>query len=84
MNYSTMALFMSRWVYLNTSTCWYDIDLFTSGYSTPKILQMNEIAGGSPYGATTLAGADGSKCRTPPYMVNVDLKTRDRSLTHGT
>jgi len=31
------------------------------GYSTPKILQMNEIAGGSPYGAATLAGATGTR-----------------------
>jgi hypothetical protein len=27
-------------------------------------MQMNEIAGGSPYGAATLAGADGSECLT--------------------
>ena len=40
---------------------------------------MNEIAGGSPYGAATLAGADGSECQTLLTclgFVNVDLKSR--------
>ena len=30
-------------------------------YSEQRLLNMNEITGGSPYGATTLAGADGSR-----------------------
>ncbi|MEI6857057.1 NAD(P)H:quinone oxidoreductase [Psychrilyobacter sp.] len=30
-------------------------------YSCQEILNMEEISGGSPYGATTLAGADGSR-----------------------
>ncbi|MFA6101307.1 MAG: NAD(P)H:quinone oxidoreductase [Victivallaceae bacterium] len=30
-------------------------------YSCPALLNMNEITGGSPYGAGTLAGADGSR-----------------------
>jgi NAD(P)H dehydrogenase (quinone) len=30
-------------------------------YSCPEIMDMNEITGGSPYGATTLAGGDGSR-----------------------
>jgi NAD(P)H:quinone oxidoreductase type IV len=30
-------------------------------YSCPELTNMNEITGGSPYGATTLAGADGSR-----------------------
>ena len=30
-------------------------------YSCPAITNMNEITGGSPYGASTLAGADGSR-----------------------
>lgn len=30
-------------------------------YSEKRILDMNEITGGTPYGATTLAGADGSR-----------------------
>jgi NAD(P)H dehydrogenase (quinone) len=30
-------------------------------YSCPELLNMNEITGGSPYGAGTLAGADGSR-----------------------
>jgi NAD(P)H dehydrogenase (quinone) len=30
-------------------------------YSCQELLNMNEITGGSPYGASTLAGADGSR-----------------------
>ncbi|MBX7075268.1 MAG: NAD(P)H:quinone oxidoreductase [Pirellulales bacterium] len=30
-------------------------------YSEPGLSNMNEITGGTPYGATTLAGADGSR-----------------------
>lgn len=30
-------------------------------YSEPLLLNMQEISGGTPYGATTLAGADGSR-----------------------
>jgi len=30
-------------------------------YSEPGLTNMNEITGGSPYGASTLAGADGSR-----------------------
>lgn len=30
-------------------------------YSEPRLLNMTEISGGTPYGATTLAGADGSR-----------------------
>lgn len=30
-------------------------------YAEPALLNMNEITGGSPYGATTLAGGDGSR-----------------------
>ena len=30
-------------------------------YSCPELVNMNEITGGSPYGAGTLAGADGSR-----------------------
>jgi NAD(P)H dehydrogenase (quinone) len=30
-------------------------------YACPELLQMNEITGGTPYGATTLAGTDGSR-----------------------
>jgi NAD(P)H dehydrogenase (quinone) len=32
-------------------------------YSRQEIMNMNEITGGSPYGATTLADGDG--CRQP-------------------
>jgi NAD(P)H dehydrogenase (quinone) len=32
-------------------------------YTEPRLVQMGEISGGTPYGATTLAGADGK--RTP-------------------
>ena len=31
------------------------------GYATPKLFNMDEVHGGSPYGAGTLAGADGSR-----------------------
>ena len=30
-------------------------------YTVPELLNMEEITGGTPYGATTLAGADGSR-----------------------
>ena len=30
-------------------------------YTCPELTNMNEITGGTPYGATTLAGADGSR-----------------------
>jgi NAD(P)H dehydrogenase (quinone) len=30
-------------------------------YSCPELVNMNEITGGTPYGASTLAGADGSR-----------------------
>jgi NAD(P)H dehydrogenase (quinone) len=30
-------------------------------YSCPEIMNMSEISGGSPYGASTLAGVDGSR-----------------------
>jgi multimeric flavodoxin WrbA len=30
-------------------------------YSQPGLMNMSEISGGTPYGATTLAGADGSR-----------------------
>lgn len=29
-------------------------------YTEPRLTQMEEISGGTPYGASTLAGADGS------------------------
>jgi NAD(P)H dehydrogenase (quinone) len=28
-------------------------------YSEPRLMNMEEITGGTPYGATTLAGSDG-------------------------
>ena len=30
-------------------------------YSEPRLLEMGEVSGGTPYGASTLAGADGSR-----------------------
>ncbi len=30
-------------------------------YAEPRLLEMNEITGGTPYGATTMAGGDGSR-----------------------
>ena len=31
------------------------------GYATPKLFNMDEVHGGSPYGAGTIAGGDGSR-----------------------
>jgi NAD(P)H dehydrogenase (quinone) len=30
-------------------------------YSCPELMNMDEISGGTPYGASTLAGTDGSR-----------------------
>jgi len=30
-------------------------------YAEPRLLAMNEVTGGTPYGATTLAAGDGSR-----------------------
>ena len=30
-------------------------------YSEPRLVIMSEVSGGTPYGATTLAGGDGSR-----------------------
>jgi NAD(P)H dehydrogenase (quinone) len=30
-------------------------------YAIPEMMEMKEVAGGTPYGATTIAGADGSR-----------------------
>ena len=30
-------------------------------YACPELMNMGEITGGTPYGASTLAGADGSR-----------------------
>jgi len=30
-------------------------------YSEPRLVEMNEVTGGTPYGATTIASADGSR-----------------------
>ena len=38
-------------------------------YSEQGLLNMNEITGGTPYGATTLAGADGSRQPTENELV---------------
>ncbi len=39
-------------------------------YSEPKLVQMEEISGGTPYGATCLAGADGKR---PPSEIELDI-----------
>ncbi|BCQ45942.1 hypothetical protein ERHA55_34690 [Erwinia rhapontici] len=31
------------------------------GYSTPELFDISEVRGGTPYGASTLAGGDGSR-----------------------
>jgi NAD(P)H dehydrogenase (quinone) len=38
-------------------------------YTLQNLLNMEEITGGSPYGATTLAGADGSRKPTENELV---------------
>jgi NAD(P)H dehydrogenase (quinone) len=35
------------------------------GYSNPSLFSMDEVHGGSPYGAGTFAGGDGSRQPTP-------------------
>jgi NAD(P)H:quinone oxidoreductase type IV len=39
-------------------------------YTEPKLVQMDEISGGTPYGATTLAGADGKRL---PSQIELDI-----------
>ncbi len=39
-------------------------------YSEPRLVQMAEISGGTPYGATTLAGADGKR---QPSAIELDI-----------
>ncbi len=39
-------------------------------YSESKLVQMDEISGGTPYGATTLAGADGKRV---PSAIELDI-----------
>lgn len=39
-------------------------------YSEPRLVQMEEISGGTPYGATTLAGADGKRM---PSEIELDI-----------
>jgi len=41
------------------------------GYSEPDILNMDHITGGSPYGATTLAGADGKSRAVPAHDLKI-------------
>lgn len=31
------------------------------GYATPELFDVSQVRGGTPYGATTIAGADGSR-----------------------
>ncbi|HEU5116008.1 MAG TPA: NAD(P)H:quinone oxidoreductase [Isosphaeraceae bacterium] len=39
-------------------------------YSEPRLVQMEEISGGTPYGATCLAGADGKRL---PSAIELDI-----------
>lgn len=41
-------------------------------YSQPNLLQVKEVSGGSPYGATTLSGLDGSRM---PTAIELELAT---------
>jgi NAD(P)H dehydrogenase (quinone) len=31
------------------------------GYTTPEMFDISAVSGGTPYGATTIAGGDGSR-----------------------
>ncbi len=41
------------------------------GYSDPDILNMEHITGGTPYGATTFAGADGHSLPVPEHDLKI-------------
>ena len=41
------------------------------GYSEPDILNMEHITGGTPYGATTFAGADGHSLPVPEHDLKI-------------
>ena len=41
------------------------------GYSEPDILNMEHITGGSPYGASTFAGADGKSRAVPEHDLKI-------------
>ncbi|CAF1002451.1 unnamed protein product [Didymodactylos carnosus] len=47
------------------------------GYSSPKLTDMNEIHGGSPYGAGSFAGSDGSRQPTA-----LELEVAEHSGKH--
>lgn len=46
---------------LHTSLLHHGMIIVGVPYTCPELTQMNEISGGSPYGASTLAGGDGSR-----------------------
>ena len=37
-------------------------------YSCPELADISEVKGGSPWGAATIAGADGSRYSVPPLV----------------
>jgi NAD(P)H dehydrogenase (quinone) len=39
-------------------------------YAEPRLMQMDEISGGTPYGATTLAGVDGKR---QPSLIELEI-----------
>jgi multimeric flavodoxin WrbA len=45
-------------------------------YSEPRLLNMKEITGGSPYGASTLADADGSRKPTENELAIANFQGR--------
>jgi NAD(P)H dehydrogenase (quinone) len=45
-------------------------------YSERRLLSMNEISGGTPYGASTLAGADGSRRPTENELAIAEFQGR--------
>lgn len=52
-------------------------------YSCPELVAMNEITGGTPYGAGTLAGGDGSRLPTPNELAIARFQGRHvAQITH--
>jgi len=55
-------------------------------YSEPRLVTMTEITGGTPYGASTITGADGSRHGRARYGVfdesEAGLRTEDRQVKY--
>ncbi len=52
-------------------------------YAIPEMMDLSEVSGGSPYGAATLAGADGSRQPSASELTKARFQGRHvASLTH--